>query len=62
MEKKRFIIITKINNTLKYREIAKNLFNLKVIIKFILLYKFYQNGIIKRFNRTIITLIKAILK
>ena len=51
----------RINNILKYKIIKKELRDMNVYMKFIFIYIAYQNEISKRFNKTIITIIKTML-
>ena len=50
-----------INNALKYKIIEKELRDINVYMKFISIYIVYQNKILKRFNKIMITIIRAML-
>ena len=60
-KEKKSIMCIRINNILKYKIIEKKLRDINVYIKFIFIYIAYQNKISKRFNKTIITIIKTML-
>ena len=49
-----------INNAFKYKIIEKKLYDINIYIKFIFVHIAYQNIISKRFNKTIIIIIKII--
>ena len=58
---KKLIICIRINNALKYKIIEKELRDINIYIKFIIIYIAYQNEISKRFNKIIIMIIKIML-
>ena len=60
IENKKSIIYIYINNALKYKIIKKKLYNININVKFTI-YIAYQNEIFKKFNKTITTIIKAML-
>ena len=61
IENKKSIMCIHINNILKYKIIKKKLHDININIKFIFIYIAYQNKIFKKFNKTIITIIKTML-
>ena len=61
IKNKKSIMCIRIDNALKYKVIEKKLRDINVYIKFIFIYIAYQNEISKRFNKIVITIIKAML-
>ena len=61
IEKKKSIIFIRINNASKYKVIEKELFIINIYVKFIFIYTAYQNEIFERFNKTMTTIIRAML-
>ena len=61
IEDKKSMMCIHINNALKYKIIEKELRDINVYIKFTSIYIAYQNEISKRFNKIVITIIKAML-
>ena len=53
-------MIIQTNNVKKYQTIEKRFKERDIIIKFTFIYILYQNDIMKRFNRTLIELMKLI--
>ena len=61
IEKKKSIMCIHTDNALKYKTIEKELRDMNVYMKFTFIYTAYQNEISKRFNKTMITIIKIML-
>ena len=61
IENKKLIICIRINNALKYKIIEKELRDMNVYMKFVFIYIAYQNEILKRFNKIVITIFKTML-
>ena len=62
MEKRRPIIVIRTDNAKEYQSSETELNEMSVSMKFTITYTTYQNGISERFNRTIITIAKAMLQ
>ena len=61
IKEKKSMMCIRIDNALKYKVIEKKLRDMNIYIKFISTYIAYQNEISKRFNKTMIMIIKIML-
>ena len=61
MQGRKLIMIIRLNNVKEYEAAKESLRELGVELEFVSIYTAYQNRIAERFNRTITTIVRAIL-